>query len=125
MDRSDWNSAVSVHIGSNAFDAIANTNQLPKDEVDRLKLQAEKLGEFCAAKNLELGLDFTNPQAYRFALIVGDGKPYFVELPSFGSYTYDMVESALRCPKCQSLNHIGHGGNRRKCKDCGHIFAQS
>jgi hypothetical protein len=122
MDRSDWNSAVNVHIGNNAYDAITNTNQITKEEQDRLKLQADKLTEFCTTKNAELGLEKTNPVAYRFALVLGDGKPYYIQLPDFGAYCYSMIENALKCPKCNSLNHISHGGNRRKCKDCNHVF---
>lgn len=122
MDRSDWNSAVNVHIGNNAYDAISNTNQITKEEQERLKLQADKLTEFCTTKNAELGLEKTNPVAYRFALVLGDSKPYYIQLPDFGSYTYQMIENALKCPKCDSLNHISHGGNRRKCKECNHVF---
>ncbi|AVH68650.1 hypothetical protein [Nostoc sp. 'Peltigera membranacea cyanobiont' N6] len=124
MDRSDWNSAVNLHIGSNAYDAISNSNQITTDEQTRLKQQADKLTEFCTTKNSELGLELTNPVAYRFGLVLGDGKPYYIQLPDFGTYTYGMVENAVKCPKCDSHNHIGHGGNRRKCKDCGHIFTQ-
>jgi len=127
MDRSDWNSAVSVHIGANAYDAITNSNGIVGEEQTRLKLQAEKLTEFCTTKNNELGLELTNPQAYRFALVLGDGKPYFIELPSFGTYTYEMAESAVKCPSCESHNHISNGTKngvkRRKCNDCGHVFS--
>ncbi|MHC5779770.1 hypothetical protein [Nostoc sp.] len=123
MDRSDWNSAINLHIGGNAYDAITNSNQITRDEQTRLKLQADKLTEFCSVKNDELGLEHTDPQAYRFGLVLADGKPYFVQLPDFGTYTYGMVENALKCPKCDSHNHISHGSNRRKCKDCRHIFA--
>jgi len=127
MDRSDWNSAVNLHIGANAYDAITNSNGIVSEEQTRLKLQADKLTEFCSTKNQELGLERTNPQAYRFGLVIGDGKPYFVQLPDFGMYTYDMVESALKCPKCNSHNHISNGSKdrvkRRKCKDCEHVFS--
>ncbi len=122
MDRSDWNSAVNLHIGANAYDAIENSNQIITEEKTRLKLQADKLTEFCINKNNELGLELTNPQAYRFGLVIGDGKPYFLQLPDFGTYTYDLIQNAVKCPKCDSLNHISHGGGRRKCKDCGHVF---
>jgi hypothetical protein len=122
MDRSDWNSAVNLHIGSNAYDAISNSNQITREQQENLKLQADKLTEFCTSKNAELGLERTNPVAYRFALVLGDGKPYFIQLPDFGAYTYQMIENALKCPKCDSRNHISHGGNRRKCKDCNHVF---
>lgn len=124
MDRSDWNSAINLHIGNNTYDAISNSNQITTEEQTRLKQQADKLTEFCTVKNTELGLERTNPQAYRFGLVLGDGKPYYIQLPDFGAYNYQLLENAVRCPKCDSHNHISHGGNRRKCKDCGHIFAQ-
>jgi predicted RNA-binding Zn-ribbon protein involved in translation (DUF1610 family) len=92
MDRSDWNSAVNVHIGSNAYDALTNTNLLTTDETTRLKGIADKLTEFCNTKNDELGLDKTDPNLYRFALVMEPNKkPYFIELPSFGTFTYDYV----------------------------------
>ncbi|OUL23827.1 hypothetical protein BV378_20655 [Nostoc sp. RF31YmG] len=92
MDRSDWNSAVNVHIGSNAYDALTNTNLLTTEETTRLKGVADKLTEFCNSKNDELGLDKTDPNSYRFALVMEPNKkPYFIELPSFGTYTYDHV----------------------------------
>lgn len=125
MDRSDWNSAVNLHIGNNAYDAISNSNQITTEEQTRLKQQCDRLTEFCTTKNSELGLEHTNPVAYRFGLVLGDGKPYYVQLPDFGTFSYEMLQNAVKCPKCDSHNHISHGGNRRKCKDCGHIFAQS
>ena len=129
MDRSDWNSAVNLHIGANAYDAITNSNGIVGEEQTRLKLQADKLTEYCSTKNAELGLESTNPQAYRFGLVLGDGKPYFIQLPDFGTYTYNMVENALKCPKCESHNHISNGSKdgvkRRKCNDCGHVFSVS
>ena len=125
MDRSDWNSAINLHIGNNAYDAISNSNQITTEEQTRLKQQCDRLTEFCTTKNSELGLERTNPVAYRFGLVLGDGKPYYIQLPDFRTFSYEMLENAVKCPKCESINHIGHGGNRRKCKDCGHIFAQS
>jgi hypothetical protein len=90
MDRSDWNSAINVHIGANAYDAITNSNRFTSDEVSRLKQTADKITEFCHDKNTELGLEKTDPQAYRFALVIEPNKkPYFIELPAFGTYTYD------------------------------------
>jgi predicted RNA-binding Zn-ribbon protein involved in translation (DUF1610 family) len=93
MDRSDWNSAVNVHIGANAYDAIQNSNRFTSDETARLKQIADKITEFCHDKNNELGLEKTNPQAYRFALVIEpDKKPFFIELPAFGTYTYDLLQ---------------------------------
>ncbi|MBD2207827.1 hypothetical protein H6G33_36515 [Calothrix sp. FACHB-1219] len=94
MSRSDWNSAVNVHIGNNAYDAITNSNQFTSEEQNRLKAIADKLTEFCTSKNDELQLDNTDPNAYRFALVVEPGKkPYFMELPAFSAYTYDQITS--------------------------------
>jgi hypothetical protein len=93
MDRSDWNSAVNVHIGANAYDAITNSNRFTSEEVSRLKQTADKITEFCNDKNTELGLEKTDPQAYRFALVIEPNKkPYFIELPAFGTYTYDQLQ---------------------------------
>ena len=121
MDRSDWNSAINLHIGNNAYDAIENSNQIVTEEKTRLKLQADRLTEFCSTKNAELGLDKLNPVAYRFGLVL-DGKPYFIQLPDFGAYCYELIQKTVKCPKCESHRVISHGWNRRKCKDCGHVF---
>ncbi len=93
MDRSDWNSAVNIHIGANAYDAIQNSNRFTSDEVTKLKQTADKITEFCHDKNTELGLEKTDPQAYRFALVIEPNKkPYFIELPAFGTYTFDQLQ---------------------------------
>jgi hypothetical protein len=93
MSRSDWNSAVNVHIGANAYDAITNSNRLTSEEQSKLKATADKLTEFCDSKNDELGLDKTHPNAFRFALVLEPSKkPYFIELPAFGCYTYNQNE---------------------------------
>jgi predicted RNA-binding Zn-ribbon protein involved in translation (DUF1610 family) len=93
MDRSDWNSAVNVHIGANAYDAITNSNRFTAEEVNKLKQTADKITDFCHDRNTELGLEKTDPQAYRFALVVEPNKkPYFIELPAFGTYTYDQLQ---------------------------------
>jgi len=130
MDRSDWNSAVNIHIGSNSYDAITNSNKFTSEEQSRLKATADKLTEYCEGKNEELGLGRTHPQAYRFALVIEPAKsPYFVELPSFGKYTYDLVAvdnstttSDLACPSCGS-NDVKKNGKvgknqRYKCNNC-------
>jgi menaquinone-dependent protoporphyrinogen IX oxidase len=87
-DRSDWNNAVNVHIGSNAYDAITNSNSINSTEANRLKEQADKLTTYCEVKNAELGLLEDDPRALRFAIVMEPGKrPYFIELPEFGTYT--------------------------------------
>jgi len=59
--------------------------------------------------------------------------PYFVELTSFGKYTYDLVgdrstsNNELPCPGCGStaLKRNGklNGQQRFKCNDCGKNWA--
>jgi hypothetical protein len=125
LDRSDWNSAVNIHIGSNSYDAITNSNKFTSEEQLRLKTTADKLTEYCQGKNDELGLGRTHPQAYRFALVMEPSKsPYFIELLSFGKYTYDLVSdrstptSELSCPGCGSTSVKRNGQQRYKCNDC-------
>jgi len=127
LDRSDWNSAVNIHIGSNSYDAITNSNQFTTDEQGKLKSVADKLTEYCQSRNDELGLDRTNPNAYRFALVIEPSKkPYFIELPSFGKYTYNQLEVVesddLKCPECNSTSIKKNGkiGDKQKfrCNDC-------
>ncbi|RCJ42543.1 hypothetical protein A6769_37255 [Nostoc punctiforme NIES-2108] len=120
-DRSDWESAINVHIGANAHHAITNSNE-SNDEKTRLKLQADKLIEYCQEKNNELGLLKTDAKAFRFALVMGDSKPYFIQLPDFGQFTYGMVENAVKCPACNSTNVVSNGKGRKKCKDCKKDF---
>jgi ADP-ribose pyrophosphatase YjhB (NUDIX family)/predicted RNA-binding Zn-ribbon protein involved in translation (DUF1610 family) len=93
MDRSDFENCVNVHIGGNAKHAIVNSN-MSSELKSELQNQYDKLMEFCEAKNAELSLDRTDPQAYRFALVMEpQKKPYFIELPYFGCYTFDQVSS--------------------------------
>jgi len=93
MDRSDFENCVNVHIGGNAKHAIVNSNMSSELKTE-LQNQYDKLMEFCEAKNAELSLDRTDPQAYRFALVIEpQKKPYFIELPYFGCYTFDQLES--------------------------------
>jgi uncharacterized coiled-coil DUF342 family protein len=117
MDRSDWNNAVNVHIGANSYDAITNSNRLTSEEQSKLKATADKLTEFCDSKNLELGLDKTHPNAFRFALVLEPSKkPYFIELPAFACYTYnqtkavnthrDITSQATTQPTTQSLEPL-------------------
>ncbi len=123
FDRSDWNNVVNVHLGANIKDALTNQNQFGKEVAERLKTQSDKLLEYCIEKNQELGLEATDPQAYRHALVIEPNKPpYFIQLPDFGSYTYNQL-NINQCPHCGSKNIVSHGGNRRKCNDCGKTFA--
>jgi predicted RNA-binding Zn-ribbon protein involved in translation (DUF1610 family) len=44
-------------------------------------------------KNTELGLEKTDPKAYHFASVIEPNKkPYFIELPAFGTYTFDQLQ---------------------------------
>lgn len=83
MHRTDFENCVSVHIGSNCYHAIENSNS-SQDEKNRLKASADKLTAYCESQNFESGLDKSDPKAYRFALVTVPGnKPQFYELPFF------------------------------------------
>lgn len=85
LDRSDLENMVSVHIGSNAHHAIVNSNNFTTDQQTKLQEKLNKLIEFCENQNRLNGLDFTDPKAYRVAMVVEPNKePWFAELPFFG-----------------------------------------
>lgn len=106
FERTDWNNAINMHIGDNAYDAITNSNLFTNTEQVALKEKADKIKAFCESKNEELGLDENSENAYRFAFIVEPGKrPYFMELPSFGSYTYDLLDS-ITTDSSNSAEHL-------------------
>jgi len=90
MQRTDFNNVVNLHIGSNVYDAITNSNLSQKTK-DRLTQIADKLTEYCDAQNEALGKMATGQDAdvdaYRFAVVMEPQKlPYFIELPDFGKY---------------------------------------
>ncbi|MBD2088329.1 hypothetical protein H6F67_00365 [Microcoleus sp. FACHB-1515] len=90
MQRTDFNNVVNLHIGSNVYDAITNSNLSQKTK-DKLTQIADKLTEYCSAQNDELGKMATGQDAdvdaYRFAIVMEPQKlPYFIELPDFGKY---------------------------------------
>ena len=106
MDRSDWNNAVNIHIGDNAYEAITNSNQFTNSEQIKLKENADKIKSYCESKNEELGLDENSENAYRYGFVVEPSKrPYFMELPSFGSYTYDLLDS-ITTDSSNSTEHL-------------------
>ena len=91
FDRSDMNNFVCVHIGDNYRDAIANSH-LSESEKSGLMKTGDALTDYCETKNDELGLDHTNPSAYRFALVLEPGnKRYFMLLPEFGEYVWSDI----------------------------------
>ncbi|MEG4218731.1 hypothetical protein QUA27_25630 [Microcoleus sp. Pol14C6] len=88
FDRSDMNNFVCVHIGDNYRDAIANSH-LSESERSNLMKTGDALTDYCVAKNEELGLDHTDPSAYRFALVLEPNKKgYYMILPEFGEYVW-------------------------------------
>lgn len=146
VDRSDMNNLVAIHIGANAKDAIENSNR-SQEEKKSLLATAEKLTQFCQQQNEDLGLESSNPKAYRFALVLDPKRPpYFMELPEFGLYPYleapqpvSQPTQALAspqaptealgpasCPHCQHDRVRVHNRkqNRFKCLNelCGKTF---
>jgi len=125
FDRSDMNNFVCVHIGDNYKDAIANSHLSESEQSDLLK-RGDAIRDYCMEQNDKNGLDVqTDPTAYRFALVMEPNKkPYYIELPEFGKYTYDQLEQGEKfiCSHCGSNNSTAHGKGRRMCKDCNQTF---
>lgn len=125
FDRSDMNNFVCVHIGDNYKDAIANSHLSETEQSDLLK-RGDAIRDWCMEQNDKNGLTHEDPTAYRFALVMEPNKkPYYIELPEFGKYTYDQLEREEKpvCTNCGSINSIAHGAGRRLCKDCNKSFS--
>lgn len=91
FDKSDFNNMVSVHIGDDYLNVLANRLCDHPEKVELLE-RGNKLTQWCDEQNQEHGLSRTDPEAFRFALVVEPAKkPFFVFLPDFGCYTFDQV----------------------------------
>jgi hypothetical protein len=109
FDRSDFENIVNVHIGGNAYHALENSN-LSQAQKDKLKAQADTLTKHCEAVNA--GIDEAD-KLTRFALVIDPTKtPYFIQLPVFGSITYDYRLEAKTPPTLESDSGV-------QCKHCG------
>lgn len=139
FDRSDMNNFVCVHIGDNYKDAVRNSN-LSESEQDELLKKGDALKDWCLNQNDANGLTSEDVDAYRFALVLEPNKKgYYILLPEFGTYTYDMVkpsnqdvetvksvnspECATKCKYCGSTNIFKNGKNSKgaqyySCRDC-------
>lgn len=106
LSRSDWESAVSIHIGGNALHAIQNSNMGTKLK-QKLETQYEEISGFVEEENNRLGLESDSPKYIRFALVIDPKKsPYWVELWEFGWKKYQADdnpkpdENLVKCPSC-------------------------
>lgn len=84
--KGDWNNVVAIHINANAKDYLRLAEHIDTESKEKLIKQADLLQRYIDRKNSELGLDRTDPGAYRYALIdeYGD-KQYYVLLPLFSA----------------------------------------
>ncbi|MBW4607406.1 MAG: hypothetical protein KME22_09305 [Hassallia sp. WJT32-NPBG1] len=150
--KGDWNNLVGIHILGNAKDYLRLAEHIDTSSKDRLNSQADLLQKYCDSKNEQLGLERTEPGAYRYALIDEYGeKQYFVMLPLFSAdefleslstntknevfttksneLTLSVAESVSkvenRCPTCGG-NDIGSKGDRWRCKavSCGKTWTK-
>lgn len=127
MTHSNWNNAVGLHIGTNSGSVIDRLQSITSEQKTNLLNQYHKIQAYCEAKNEELGLDiFTDPTAYRFALVVPlSGLPKFIQLPDFDSYDYSVVMS-INTQNDQSINinttpKSEVKSDKQPCKYCGSI----
>ena len=95
--KADWENATSFHIGSAAKHAIEKDDGLPSEEKNLLKKQWEILNEYCQQQNKKLGLITTgnnqSAEGYRFAWVQSPQGHYWIELPAFGRYTFDQINT--------------------------------
>lgn len=142
-DRSDFESVVNVHIGSNAKHAINNSG-LSASEKKELLERFDRIVDYCEKENEDIG---SEDMKLRFALVFEPNKSaFFIELPRFGAVTYNNLLSVqvkqepkhqakkvteIACPECGSMNHKKDGTNRQKtiqfhkCRDCGKRFPRT
>lgn len=143
FDRSDMNNFVCVHIGDNYKDAVRNSN-LSESEQDDLMRKGDALKDWCLTQNEMHQLTNSDVEAHRFALVLEPNKRgYYILLPDFGTYTYDMVKTDtlditptttiaveiiedVTCPQCASThvkkNGMDNGKQKYSCKSCGENF---
>ena len=94
LQWTDLNNFTLVYIGNVAIDYLNNADYFTTDEKERLKRQANKLIEYCAAKNESEGMSHLDANAYRFALVrERNGQTYFSMLPVFGEYGITQTSS--------------------------------
>jgi len=141
LDRSDFESVVSVDIGRNAYHAIENS-AMSEDEKKDLKGKLEKLLAYVEQENADLDPVTDSDKLIRFALVREPNKsPCFIELPRFGSIPYltQTVEAdsfrgvvsggdgtEVRCPVCGTSKLRKNGKTRKneqryKCEN-NHSF---
>lgn len=119
--KGDWNNVVAIHINANAKDYLRLAEHIDTESKEKLIKQADLLQRYIDRKNSELGLDRTDPGAYRYALIdeYGD-KQYYVLLPLFSA---DEFLDSLSAPiqKELSVNPVTPAMSlpQIKCIHCG------
>ncbi|NET30386.1 hypothetical protein, partial [Okeania sp. SIO1I7] len=95
--RADWENAISIHIGSAAKHAIEKDDTLTADDKNSLKKQADIIADYCAEQNKKNGFivegDSQSSQGYRYAWVREPNKHYWIQLPEFGCYTFDQLDS--------------------------------
>ena len=119
--KGDWNNLVAIHINGNAKDYLRLADHIDSESNDKLMKQADLLQRYIDRKNLELGLDRTDPGAYRYALIDEYGeKQYYVLLPLFSADEFlDSLSTPIQ--KESSNNPVTPAvfAPQIKCPHCG------
>jgi hypothetical protein len=132
LEWSDLDGCGSIYIGDSAIHAIKGSPKLSQKK-DALNKQYVAIQEFCQARNTEQGLDGSEPNAFRFALVSVPRKaPFWIELPPFSEgveprenlVTGTIAPPSARqtCPHCGSddlkINKKSPAAIQYRCKSC-------
>ena len=119
--KGDWNNLVAIHINGNAKDYLRLAEHIDSESNDKLMKQADLLQRYIDRKNSELGLDRTEPGAYRYALIDEYGeKQYYVLLPLFSADEFlDSLTSHVQKETSTNLITPAVSVPQIQCPHCG------
>jgi len=119
--KGDWNNLVAIHINGNAKDYLRLAEHIDSESKDNLMKQADLLQRYIDRKNSELGLDRTEPGAYRYALIDEYGeKQYYVLLPLVSADEFlDSLATPLKNEPSINLTTPAVSVPQIQCIHCG------
>ncbi|MBD2608388.1 hypothetical protein H6G81_28690 [Scytonema hofmannii FACHB-248] len=119
--KGDWNNLIAIHINGNAKDYLRLAEHIDSESNDKLMKQADLLQRYIDRKNSELGLDRTEPGAYRYALIDEYGeKQYYVLLPLFSADEFlDSLSTPVKTDTATNLTTPAVSVPQIQCPHCG------
>lgn len=112
---------IAIHINGNAKDYLRLAEHIDSESNDKLMKQTDLLQRYIDRKNSELGLDRTDPGAYRYALVDEFGeKQYYVLLPLFSADEFlDSLSTPVKTEPTINLTTPAVSVPQIQCPHCG------